>query len=83
MAAIFSAFATHKRLLRQIDHGEFTGCKAGRFLLDLKTHVIGPVAKEMVGYFHLHTELVISTERLLLAREQVIEIKIGAKPLPK
>ena len=76
-------FATHKRLLRQIDHGEFTGCEAGRFLLDLKSHVTGPVAKEMIGYFHLHTELVISAERLLLAREQGIEIKIGEKTVAK
>ncbi len=78
-----SDFETHKRLLRQIDHGEFTGCEAGRFLLDLRSHVSGPVANEMVGYFHLHTELVISAERVLLAREKGIEIRIGDQTVAK
>ena len=51
-------FDSHKRLLRQIEHGEFTGCEAGRFLLDLKQVVSGTAVKDMVYYFHLHTELV-------------------------
>jgi RsiW-degrading membrane proteinase PrsW (M82 family) len=78
-----SDFVTHKRLLRQIEHGEFTGCEAGRFLLDLENNATGPVAKEMVFYFHLHTELVISAERVLLAREQGIEIRISQKTVAK
>jgi len=76
-------FTTHKRLLRQIESDEFTNCEAGRFLLDLRTRVTGPVAEEMVSYFHLHTELVISAERLLLAREKGIEIRIGDKTIAK
>ena len=78
-----SDFATHKRLLRQIESGEFTQCEAGRFLLDLKSRVAGPVATEMETYFHLHTELVISAERLLLAREKGIEIRIGNETIAK
>jgi hypothetical protein len=69
-------FDSHKRLLRQIEHGEFTGCEAGRFLLDLKRVVTGSVAQDMVYYFHLHTELVLSAEQLLLAREQGIKVSI-------
>ncbi len=78
-----SDFATHKKLLHQIEHGEFTGCEAGRFLLDLQQRVAGPVINEMVFYFRLHTELVISAERLLLAREQGIEIRIGEETMSK
>ncbi|HMB60832.1 MAG TPA: PrsW family glutamic-type intramembrane protease [Xanthomonadales bacterium] len=76
-------FETHKRLLRQIESDEFTHCEARRFLVVLKSRVAGPVAKEMVYYFHLHTELVISAERLLLAREHGIEIRIGDETVAK
>ena len=69
----------HKRLLRQIDHGEFTGCEAGRFLQDMQEKLAAPVAAEMLRYFHLHTELVLSAESILLAREQGIDIEIGAE----
>lgn len=78
-----SDFATHKRLLRQIESGEFTQCEAGRFLVDLQTRISGPVVNEMTQYFHLHTELVISAERLLLAREKGIEIRIGEETIAK
>lgn len=76
-------FATHQNLLRQMRHGEMTGCEAGRFLADLEDIVSGPVAREMVQYFYLHTELVLGAERILLAREQGIEIKIGAETVDK
>jgi len=69
-------FESHKRLLRQIERGEFTGCEAGRFLLDLQKTVSGSHAKEMVYYFHLHTELIINAEQLLLSREEGIEIEV-------
>jgi hypothetical protein len=70
-------FATHKKLLRQIEHGEFTGCEAGRFLKDMKDKLEAPVANEMLEYFRLHTELVLSAESILLGREQGIDIEIG------
>jgi RsiW-degrading membrane proteinase PrsW (M82 family) len=72
-------FATHKRLLRQIEHGEYTGCEAGRFLKDMQDKLAAPVAAEMQEYFRLHTELVLSAESILLAREQNIDVEIGAE----
>ena len=76
-------FNTHKQLLRQIEHGEFTGCEAGRFLMDLKQVVSGSVADDMFYYFHLHTELVLSAEQLLLAREQGINVSIDNEIVEK
>jgi len=70
-------FATHKRLLRQIEHGEYTGCEAGRFLKDMQEKLEAPVANEMLEYFRLHTELVLSAESILLGREQGIEVEVG------
>ena len=76
-------FDSHKRLLRQIEHGEFTGCEAGRFLLDLKRVVSGTAVQDMVYYFHLHTELVLSAEQLLLAREQGLKVSIDKEIIEK
>jgi RsiW-degrading membrane proteinase PrsW (M82 family) len=70
-------FASHKRLLKQIRHGEFSGCEAGRFLRDMKEKLSAPVAQEMIDYFCLHTELVLNAESILLAREQNISIEVG------
>ncbi|MBT8038687.1 MAG: PrsW family intramembrane metalloprotease [Xanthomonadales bacterium] len=70
-------FATHKRLLRQIEHGEYTGCEAGRFLKDMQDKLEAPVAAEMQEYFRLHTELVLSAESILLGREQGVDLEIG------
>jgi RsiW-degrading membrane proteinase PrsW (M82 family) len=72
-------FATHKRLLRQIEHGEYSGCEAGRFLKDMQNKLAAPVAEEMLQYFRLHTELVLSAESILLAREQHIDVEVGTE----
>ena len=71
-------FASHRKLLRQIQHGELSGCEAGRFLQDMKNKLAAPVVEEMIDYFRLHTELVLSAESILLGREQGIDIEIGA-----
>jgi RsiW-degrading membrane proteinase PrsW (M82 family) len=70
-------FASHRKLLKQIRNGEFSGCEAGRFLLDMQQKLAAPVAKEMVDYFCLHTELVLSAESILLAREKGIDVDVG------
>jgi len=72
-------FTAHRRLLRQIQHGEFSGCEAGRFLEDMKNKLAAPVAEEMVRYFCLHTELVLSAESILLGREQGAEVDVGVE----
>ena len=76
-------FEAHKKLLRQIEHGELTQCEAGRFLLDLQKTASGSHASEMVYYFHLHTELILSAEQLLLAREEGIEIDVDKTTIDK
>jgi RsiW-degrading membrane proteinase PrsW (M82 family) len=72
-------FAAHRRLLEQIQHGELSGCEAGRFLRDMKEKLAAPVAAEMIEYFCLHTELVLNAESILLAREQGIDVEIGTE----
>ena len=66
-------------MLRQIEHGEFTGCEAGRFLKDMQDKLSAPVAAEMLEYFRLHTELVLSAESILLGREQGIDVEVGTR----
>jgi RsiW-degrading membrane proteinase PrsW (M82 family) len=72
-------FDSHRRLLRQIEHGDFTGCEAGRFLQDMQEKLSAPVAQEMIDYFCLHTRLVLSAESILLAREKGIDINVGQR----
>jgi hypothetical protein len=76
-------FDSHKKLLRQIEHGEFTDCEAGRLLADIEQVVNGAVAQDMVYYFHLHTELVLSAEQLLLAREQGLNLNVKKEIVEK
>jgi RsiW-degrading membrane proteinase PrsW (M82 family) len=70
-------FKAHKKLLKQIDGGDFTHCEAGRFLVDLRKTFSGAVVEDMIQYLRLHTELIIDAERLLLDREQKAEVSIG------
>jgi RsiW-degrading membrane proteinase PrsW (M82 family) len=72
-------FEAHRGLLDQIRHGTYSGSEAGRFLRDMKEKLAAPVAQEMIDYFCLHTELILSAERILLAREQAIDVEIGAE----
>jgi RsiW-degrading membrane proteinase PrsW (M82 family) len=75
--ALAMDFESHRRLLKQIEHGELSGCEAGRFLQDMQNKLAGPVAQEMIDYFCLHTRLVLSAESILLAREQGVDVEIG------
>jgi RsiW-degrading membrane proteinase PrsW (M82 family) len=63
-------FAAHQKLLRQIDHGELSGCEAGRFITDLEETLTTPVVAEMISYLRLHTQLILSMEAVLLEREK-------------
>ena len=70
--------AAHRKLLDQIRHGDLTGCEAGRFLKDMQEKLEAPVAAEMVEYFCIHTELILSAESILLVREKGIDVEVGA-----
>jgi RsiW-degrading membrane proteinase PrsW (M82 family) len=72
-------FAAHRKLLNQINHGELSGCEAGRFLQDMRDKLAAPVVEEMIDYFRLHTELVLNAETILLGRERGVDIEIGAE----
>ncbi len=72
-------FEAHRKLLRQIEGGAFTECEAGRFLQDLEKIFSTPVVHDMIYYIRLHTELILSAEGILLAREQGIDIEIESE----
>jgi RsiW-degrading membrane proteinase PrsW (M82 family) len=69
-------FAAHEKLLRQIDHGELSGCEAGRFLTDLEETLATPVVDDMIRYLRLHTELILNMESVLLEREDGKKVQI-------
>lgn len=69
-------FEEHRKLLKQIEEGEYTGCEKGRFLVDLEKVYSTPLVNDMILYIRLHTELVLSAEGILLARERGVEIGI-------
>jgi len=69
-------FDAHRKLLKQLESGEFSGCETGRFLRDLERIFEHPMAGHMRLYIHLHTELVLSAEGVLLAREQGLDVVV-------
>lgn len=69
-------FDAHHRLLEQLKGGNPTGCETGRFLEDVKRQFKPPVSDHMRLYVHLHTELVLSAEGVLLAREHGIDLVV-------
>ena len=69
-------FDAHRKLLDQLEGGDYSGCETGRFLKDLERIFDQPLIAHMRMYVHLHTELVLSAEGVLLAREQGIDVTI-------
>ena len=69
-------FDIHRRLLSQLQGGEFSGCETGRFLRDLERIHRSPHIGDMITYIHVHTELVLSAESVLLARERGEEVSV-------
>jgi len=69
-------FDQHRRLLRQLETGEFSGCETGRFLRDLERIHDSPHVRDMITYIHVHTELVLSAEGVLLARERGVDVTV-------
>jgi hypothetical protein len=69
-------FEKHRLLLRQLQDGRPSDCETGRFLRDLPSFVKPPLDKHMRTYVHIHTELVLSAEGVLLAREQGVDVTV-------
>ena len=72
-------FTAHKRLLKQIEGGDLSGCEAGRFIGDLQQTLSGPAVEDMIEYLRLHTELILEMERILLARENDTHVEIDER----
>lgn len=72
-------FDVHRRLLRQLEGGEYSGCETGRFLLDLERIHSSPHVRDMITYIHVHTELILSAESVLLARERGEAVEVPDK----
>ncbi len=70
-------FDAHHRLLRQLLHGEPSGCETGRFLMDVERQFEPPTSEHIRLYVHLHTELVLSAEGVLLAREYGFDVTVA------
>jgi RsiW-degrading membrane proteinase PrsW (M82 family) len=69
-------FDRHQNLLLQLRGGPASGCSTGRFLRDLERYFKAPVRDHMRAYIHLHTELILSAEGILLAREHGLDIVV-------
>jgi RsiW-degrading membrane proteinase PrsW (M82 family) len=72
-------FDADAHLLQQINSGEFTETKIGRFLHDLKSRFDGPVLVDMLCYLRLYTELALRAKGLLLMRENGIDVDVGER----
>jgi len=69
-------FDANEELLNKIQSGEFTHCKAGRFLLGLRDRFDGVVVADMLCYIRLHIELAIRAKSMLMAREFGMDVEI-------
>jgi len=70
-------------LLQQINSGEFTTSKIGRFLHDLRNKFEGPVVVDMLCYLRLYTELALRAKGVLMMRENGLDAPIGERTREK
>jgi RsiW-degrading membrane proteinase PrsW (M82 family) len=70
-------------LLEQINSGEFTESKIGRFLSDLKQKFSGPVVVDMLCYLRLYTELALRAKGVLMMRENGLDVPVGERTRAK
>ena len=76
-------FDDDARLLQQINSGEFTTSKIGRFLHDLRNKFDGPVVVDMLCYLRLYTELALRAKGVLMMRENGLDTPIGERTREK
>jgi len=70
-------------LLEQINSGEFTTSKIGRFLQDLKQKFSGMVVVDMLCYLRLYTELALRAKGVLMMRENGLDTPVGDRTRAK
>jgi hypothetical protein len=69
-------FDANEELMTQIQSGQFTHSKAGRFLLDLRDRFDGMIVADMLCYIRFHVELAIRAKSMLMAREFGMDVKM-------
>jgi len=70
-------------LLEQINSGEFTESRIGRFLQDLKQKFPGTVVVDMLCYLRLYTELALRAKGVLMMRENGLDTPVGERTRAK
>ena len=70
-------------LMEQINSGEFTESKIGRFLQDLKQKFPGTVVVDMLCYLRLYTELALRAKGVLMMRENGLDTPVGERTKAK
>jgi len=76
-------FDEDAKLLEQINSGEFTESKIGRFLQDLKQKFPGTVVVDMLCYLRLYTELALRAKGVLMMRENGLDTPVGERTRAK
>jgi protease PrsW len=66
-------FDEDARILAQLNSGEFSDSRMGRFLTELKGKFEGPVVVDMLCYLRLYTELALRAKGILMMREHGID----------
>jgi RsiW-degrading membrane proteinase PrsW (M82 family) len=70
-------------LLEQINSGEFTESRIGRFLQDLTQNFPGMVVVDMLCYLRLYTELALRAKGVLMMRENGLDTPVGERTRAK
>ncbi len=70
-------------LLEQINSGEFSSSKIGRFLGDLKQKFSGTMVVDMLCYLRLYTELALRAKGVLMMRENGLDTPVGQRTREK
>ena len=76
-------FDDDARLLQEINSGDFTTTKIGRFLSDLRNKFEGPVVVDMLCYLRLYTELALRAKGVLMMRENGLDAPVGERTQEK
>ena len=76
-------FDEDAKLLEQINSGEFTASRIGRFLQDLKQKFPGIVVVDMLCYLRLYTELALRAKGVLMMRENGLDTPVGERTKAK